>query len=152
MDKDEEIIIPFYDEKNWFCAKCNTLHSHNTFRYDVCGRENGLLISEFYCIRGSRISGCILCAKPSLPEYNIYITLINQNAESILLHCSERCMKFNKKRHIKDPSLEGYVGCAACRRMFKELKKCGRCKKIYYCSIECQKADWKEHKKNCKSA
>lgn len=27
--------------------------------------------------------------------------------------------------------------------------KCAGCKKIYYCSQKCQKADWKEHKKVC---
>lgn len=41
-----------------------------------------------------------------------------------------------------------------------ELQKCGKCSKdansictncksIYYCSRDCQKADWKNHKKNC---
>lgn len=29
------------------------------------------------------------------------------------------------------------------------LKACSRCKAAKYCSTECQKADWKEHKKNC---
>lgn len=29
------------------------------------------------------------------------------------------------------------------------LMKCSICTAVYYCSIECQKIDWKEHKKNC---
>ncbi|KAL6301392.1 hypothetical protein BKA93DRAFT_738905, partial [Sparassis latifolia] len=33
---------------------------------------------------------------------------------------------------------------------FCELKRCGACKKTYYCSPECQKEDWKQHKKDCK--
>lgn len=27
--------------------------------------------------------------------------------------------------------------------------KCGRCQKTYYCSIDCQKNDWKKHKQCC---
>lgn len=33
-----------------------------------------------------------------------------------------------------------------------ELRKCVRCQKAYYCSKECQKEDWKRHKKACKEA
>jgi hypothetical protein len=29
------------------------------------------------------------------------------------------------------------------------LKKCGSCKKVYYCGAECQKSHWKTHKPNC---
>eukprot|EP00592_Proboscia_alata_P029743 CAMPEP_0194447364 /NCGR_PEP_ID=MMETSP0176-20130528/128966_1 /TAXON_ID=216777 /ORGANISM="Proboscia alata, Strain PI-D3" /LENGTH=374 /DNA_ID=CAMNT_0039274213 /DNA_START=155 /DNA_END=1279 /DNA_ORIENTATION=- len=32
----------------------------------------------------------------------------------------------------------------------KRLKQCIKCKAVYYCSRECQVADWKEHKKLCK--
>jgi hypothetical protein len=31
----------------------------------------------------------------------------------------------------------------------KKLKTCGKCKRVAYCSKECQKKDWKGHKKNC---
>src|SRR4051812_5588564 len=30
-----------------------------------------------------------------------------------------------------------------------ELKLCKACKEVAYCGKECQKADWKEHKKTC---
>lgn len=32
-----------------------------------------------------------------------------------------------------------------------ELKRCSRCKHVWYCSVECQKKHHKEHKKVCKS-
>lgn len=41
--------------------------------------------------------------------------------------------------------------CAHCRKDAGEQKllQCSRCQQIYYCSKVCQRADWKQHKKNC---
>lgn len=32
----------------------------------------------------------------------------------------------------------------------RELSRCSRCVKVWYCSRECQKSDWKRHKPECK--
>ncbi|KAJ7914332.1 hypothetical protein B0H13DRAFT_1611638, partial [Mycena leptocephala] len=45
----------------------------------------------------------------------------------------------------------------ACTKCFKndgeepglELRRCGRCKSVWYCSKECQTTHWSEHKKHC---
>jgi hypothetical protein len=45
--------------------------------------------------------------------------------------------------------------CTNCGRSAKDgkpLSACGKCRKATYCSQECQKADWKAHKKACKPA
>ncbi|CAK66678.1 unnamed protein product (macronuclear) [Paramecium tetraurelia] len=39
--------------------------------------------------------------------------------------------------------------CQVCKKQDVELSRCSSCKQIYYCSIECQKKDWKEHKFIC---
>ena len=43
--------------------------------------------------------------------------------------------------------------CAKCSKsaldLGRILLKCGRCKKVYYCNKECQKAHWKIHKPVC---
>ncbi|KAH7086411.1 hypothetical protein FB567DRAFT_444522 [Paraphoma chrysanthemicola] len=44
--------------------------------------------------------------------------------------------------------------CAACKKTaaaanLNNLKACARCKTTQYCSRDCQKADWKAHKKIC---
>ncbi|KAJ7623509.1 hypothetical protein FB45DRAFT_1089047 [Roridomyces roridus] len=41
--------------------------------------------------------------------------------------------------------------CAACGKSNVNLRKCGRCKEVEYCSKECQTGHWKTHKKGCKA-
>ena len=49
---------------------------------------------------------------------------------------------------ISPPRFEvGY--CAKCWEISRELKWCGRCKSITYCSVKCQLDDWAEHKLSC---
>jgi hypothetical protein len=47
------------------------------------------------------------------------------------------------------PLAIAYMVCGRCGMQGK-LKMCSTCKKAFYCSKECQQADWKEHKKMCK--
>ena len=39
--------------------------------------------------------------------------------------------------------------CLNCKIENVELLKCGQCKKVNYCSFNCQKQDWPNHKKIC---
>ena len=43
--------------------------------------------------------------------------------------------------------------CANCSKVQEDgatpLQRCARCRTTHYCSKDCQKADWKNHKKNC---
>ena len=42
--------------------------------------------------------------------------------------------------------------CMKCKKtdLVNKMMMCGACKSVSYCSKECQKADWKHHKKQCK--
>ncbi|KAJ6467066.1 hypothetical protein C8R47DRAFT_1078783 [Mycena vitilis] len=42
-------------------------------------------------------------------------------------------------------------GCSNCftKSSLEGLKRCGRCKLVWYCSSECQKKAWSDHKKFC---
>jgi ankyrin repeat protein len=42
--------------------------------------------------------------------------------------------------------------CACCQKQATatvKLLACSRCKKTFYCSSQCQKQDWKQHKQTC---
>lgn len=46
--------------------------------------------------------------------------------------------------------LEETPYCKNCKKNSRSLKKCSRCKKAYYCNIQCQKNNWDKHKNHCK--
>ena len=41
------------------------------------------------------------------------------------------------------------VVCALCAEMSAEMKRCGRCKAVHYCSRACQRIAWRDHKPVC---
>ncbi|EON63549.1 hypothetical protein W97_02777 [Coniosporium apollinis CBS 100218] len=57
---------------------------------------------------------------------------------------------------LKGPMERGEIPrlCTNCDKSETELelKRCGKCKVVLYCSPECQKADWKTHKRFCRPA
>lgn len=46
------------------------------------------------------------------------------------------------------------IVCASCQApegLAMKHKQCSACKAVYYCSVECQRVDWKAgHKNRCK--
>jgi len=45
---------------------------------------------------------------------------------------------------------DGLWKCAKCGKNDEKNKKCSGCYYVYYCSPECQREHWEEHKKDCK--
>jgi hypothetical protein len=56
--------------------------------------------------------------------------------------------------NINDAKYTDMKMCHHCNKLetlnLTKLMKCQRCKESYYCSKDCQVADWKSHKKTCK--
>jgi 3-phosphoinositide dependent protein kinase-1 len=52
---------------------------------------------------------------------------------------------------VTSEEIEGAVKnkCASCGTTGGDLSRCSRCKKAYYCGVDCQKKDYPEHKKVC---
>jgi len=56
-----------------------------------------------------------------------------------------------KSTDLLSRGLEGSsTNCLHCGSSSENAKKCSNCRSAYYCSHECQKADWKTHKLVCK--
>lgn len=41
--------------------------------------------------------------------------------------------------------------CGNCQKSGESLLRCSRCKSTYYCDVQCQRSDWKTHKKTCRN-
>ena len=71
-------------------------------------------------------------------------------------YCSKECQTSHWKEHKKDCKTKNESTSApvlkecgedSCKKT--SGRNCSRCKMVSYCSKECQKKDWKRHKKNC---
>jgi len=78
-------------------------------------------------------------------------------------YCSRSCREMAREYHKADCLIRQeqrrerrehknkFVTCDTCqkRRPFTQMKKCSRCQNAIYCSVECQKKDWAQHKIKC---
>ena len=57
---------------------------------------------------------------------------------------------------MTDVNATAMPACANCNKVQDSgevtLQRCSGCRAAYYCSKDCQKADWKNHKKTCRSS
>ena len=64
---------------------------------------------------------------------------------------TEKYFKYKNKYLKLKNQIGGFKGnCSMCGILTNDLKQCGNCKKVSYCSIKCQKDDWVKHKQVCK--
>merc|ERR1719162_1380912 len=69
--------------------------------------------------------------------------------DSIVDSDDEKPEKSSKDADRKAPAPEKPV-CHNCMKEIDKPLRCGICKKVSYCSQQCQKSDWSFHKRNCK--
>ena len=84
----------------------------------------------------------------SVPFWNVYlVSKAETGAEDY------ECQKENERTPTATPTSAKLVKCGRCKvaeRPDKPHLRCSACGVVPYCSPECQKQDWKEHKKACK--
>jgi hypothetical protein len=77
---------------------------------------------------------------------------INEKAKSSLTRLQSLARLSNDNDYCDNQNATPKI-CRHCDKMETlggaKLMKCQRCKVIYYCSKQCQIADWKKHKKSC---
>ncbi len=69
----------------------------------------------------------------------------------LVYYCSISCQKMGYERHkeaclAKKTAQRASRKCNKCGVQDVKLQLCGKCNSTYYCSVECQYADWKVHK------
>ncbi|KAJ3328195.1 hypothetical protein HDU76_010423 [Blyttiomyces sp. JEL0837] len=89
-------------------------------------------------------------------EWKRYYRQMLDRDISLLLECS--CCKntvvtvllgATGRKPVRDQ--DGYIRMVATNQNRMKLKRCSKCKKVAYCSTECQKNDWIAHKKVCRA-
>ena len=65
---------------------------------------------------------------------------------------ASKSVSFHLEFHQWTPHDGGYAGvCDHCATLMKVVNRCARCKNVMFCSRQCQRDGWKEHKKTCVS-
>ena len=72
-------------------------------------------------------------------------------ASVVKLEQAEKAAEVVVKEEEGEPAKKAPRVCQMCGKEAAKMKKCSVCKRVRYCSEECQLKDWKEHKKACKT-
>lgn len=145
-------------EKDSTCKICNkkamkmyNMNNDNAFTpYYVCGEKQCCDV-----MNGNVLSNKIKCSLCANIIELLYLYVWGGSSGQIIFPlCSLKCSKEYRKM-IKSESKkinhEHKIVCAYCHVAGYKFRKCSKCGIIFYCSKECQIADWKkEHKEHCK--
>eukprot|EP01084_Bolivina_argentea_P166278 288716_1 len=84
---------------------------------------------------------------------NIFLTKMIMNVHNIHYYViyKEKINIGKPKKYKHATNEQEQHKCGQCNKI-GATKRCSRCKKLYYCDQECQRANWKLHKLNCAKA
>lgn len=138
---------PDKQESKLFLHKlCTVYHKRileaKPFRCVVCGEKAEDLVHQPYLYLHAAEPAVIdmptpICEKPPCQ------TVARQQMQEMLRQVEDATQQDIADREI--------VSCATCGKT-DSLQRCNNCKVTAYCSRECQKSHWKQHKPACQQA
>mmetsp|Transcript_34974 Transcript_34974/g.71362 ORF Transcript_34974/g.71362 Transcript_34974/m.71362 type:complete len:367 (-) Transcript_34974:105-1205(-) len=108
-------------------------------RYRVTFERQNYLFMVVHCLNKRPIEATLL----ALTEDEILLMV----KAPLSLGSADRVLDVEKRK--QRVSLQTCAVCAKKEVALDVFKKCQRCRTTYYCGKECQKKDWKAHKKTC---
>lgn len=82
--------------------------------------------------------------------------VIKSFSQHVVIHCAAPACHEESLRQIKrvhrTQKRAGYgimKVCGACHRKSEHMNKCAACRVMHYCSVQCQRKDWPQHRKSC---
>ena len=132
--------------RGWTVFKCRDI-DHKEIFIGLCNKcsDNVSLVDKVlenkYCYRCRN--------KVADNTHNFEMVIIGLDAMIVTSLCSYKWfgMERNKTRKSFDANLK--TKCSWCNIIRDNMKKCSRCRRIYYCNTTCQRNDWKNHKIEC---
>lgn len=86
-----------------------------------------------------------------IPEYCVlYVIVKNSTYRSSFLK-GMRATPYQMDTKGETKFIHRCNNCKKFENLNETYKHCSRCKKVFYCSRDCQVADWKNHKLSCKA-
>lgn len=157
LDVDEAELKAWKKALPAFAERCRTWEHHPTCEYKAADATIPLSLDKGEPVLCS-------CGKGEIPDTFLNLPGWRETASkhavrvaiSPVFACplSERTVDIGPLM----PREQDVVRCKACGKKEKDLdasaklKRCTRCLKVWYCSPQCQKKDWKKHRFECKEA
>jgi hypothetical protein len=137
--------------------KAGRFDCSSSFKTDENGMkqalENSTSISQAIIGKTATVMGIKLISdwKKKIENRDVCLEVTCEGKDKYQI-CVKLCLRKEVKEKGKAKDVKCFEPCAYCDKKCEiaDLKKCGGCKAVRYCSPECAKQDWKQgHKQAC---